>query len=76
MDWPIDDLVKLDEGAVSRWLAGQGLPGVAFLFWDPHERRVVSWRAAGEAARRHTLETIARGVASEPPPDESALLRR
>ena len=76
MDWPIDELVILDEGGVSRWLAGRGLPGVRFLFWDQHGRRCVSWREAGEADRRQVLETIAWGVASAAPPDESELLRR
>ncbi len=72
MDWLIDDLVLLDEDEVSRWLAGRGLPGVRFLFWDQHGQRCVSWREAGEADRRRVLETIARGVASAPPLDESA----
>ena len=66
MDWPIDDLVLLDEGGVSRWLAGRGLPGVHFLFWDQQGQRCVSWREAGEADRRQVLETIAWGVASAP----------
>ena len=76
MEWPIDDLVMLDEDGVSRWLAERGLPGVRFLFWDQQGRRCVSWRGAGEADRRQALETIAWGVASAAPPDESALLRR
>ena len=63
MRWPIDDLVMMEADEVSAWLAGQGLPGLTFLFWDPHERRYTSWRAAGEAARRHMLETIGAAVA-------------
>ena len=64
MNWPIDALVTMEADDVSAWLAGQGLPGVAFLFWDPHERRYTSWRAAGQAARRYVLETIGTAVTS------------
>ena len=64
MNWPIDALVTMEADDVSAWLAGQELPGLTFLFWDPHERAYRSWRAAGEAARRHMLETIRAAVTS------------
>ena len=64
MNWPIDDLAKMDDDEVSRWLAGQGLPGVRFLFWDPRERVYKSWSAATEAARRDALEAIGAAMAS------------
>ena len=62
MTWPIDDLVTMEASEVSTRLTSLGLPGVTFLFWDPHERRYTSWDAAGEAARRHVLEEISPGV--------------
>ena len=63
MNWPIDDLVTMEAGEVSRWLAGHGLPGVSFLFWDPHERVYKSWPAATEAARRDALDAIGAAMA-------------
>ena len=42
MTWPIDDLVTMEASEVSRRLTSLGLPGVTFLFWDPHERRYTS----------------------------------
>ncbi len=67
MTWPIDDLVTMEAGEVSRWLADQGLPGVAFLFWDPHERVCASWRDVSEVARRAVLEAIAMTAVSQVP---------
>ena len=62
MTWPIDHLVTMDADEVSRGLAGQGLPGVTFLFWDPRKPGYVSWREAHEAERRQVLEAIARSA--------------
>jgi hypothetical protein len=58
VDWPIDELVTMDDDDISRWLTDQGLPGVAFLFVDPDTRRFTTWRDAGEAARRRVLESL------------------
>ena len=64
MNWPLDDLVTMETAEVSGWLAGHGFPGVAFVFWDPHERVWASWRGSSQAARRAVLEAIA--LASPP----------
>ena len=64
MKWPIDDLVAMDAGEVSTRLTALGLPGVTFLFWDPHEWRYTSWQTTGEPARRQVLEGIGAAVAA------------
>ena len=65
MKWPIDDLVTMDAGEVSTRLTALGLPGVTFLFWDPHERRCTSWPDANGAARHNVLEAIGMALASK-----------
>ena len=58
MDWPIDELVTMDDDDISQWLTDEGLPGVSFLFVDPDTLRSATWTAAGEAGRRRALESL------------------
>jgi hypothetical protein len=65
MNWPIDDLVRMEADELSRWLAGRGLPDVSFAFWDPPEGTFVSWQGVDEAERRRVIEAIAGAAGGE-----------
>jgi hypothetical protein len=58
VDWPVDELVTMEAEEVSRWLTDRGLPGVTFVFFDPHRWAFASWQEAGEITRRQVLESI------------------